>query len=645
MRTRNTRDVESTFGNFVSNPFTVAVNGKTFDILLDKMYTNKVQSVVRELWTNAHDAHVAAGVADQPFHCKLPTALDANFSVRDYGCSMTDDEATNLYTTVFASSKTQGTGANNFVGALGLGSKSPFAYTDSFVVTCWLDGIKRTYLAARGADGIPTFTPLTREPSEEPRGVEVSFPVQVQHFGAFRKEATAVAAGFDVKPTVPGLEFTTEAVLFEGSNWRVVKGDDSRLAIRQGCVIYPVRDVDITTGLQYSHTLVVDVPIGSVEVAPNRESLSLDDITTANVKRYAEAAAAELKAQVLAHIADAADAFEAHQRAIKVTDFMSLSGNKPLYNGQPLDGIIKFKASDEKNTPQSISNISTKPVAGGLNIHVSNAAKVRFVISRTDLKLPRKTTRFREWRRSVPSREKQHTFILTNPTTRQLAHLVRRLHLRAGQIIPIASMPDVKIERLPRPKKPVHQQVGGVYDLDGKPVQELPKAYHYVTVRGIAAREFHLGQLGTVDRGSALRQLTALHEMLELAEPVVLMTNGAVARFKPSSTFLDLVEPWMKANSSNLIAPLITSAAREALAQAAWDYSIMTPRVLDQLLPSTGKTFGWEEKRVLTVYLGEDVRGAARSAVKLAETVIKRFPLLFKPAEHDIINYINQIKE
>ena len=45
-----------------------------------------------------------------------------------------------LYTTYFRSTRNN---SNDSVGCLGLGSKAPFAYTDSFTVEAYLNGIKR----------------------------------------------------------------------------------------------------------------------------------------------------------------------------------------------------------------------------------------------------------------------------------------------------------------------------------------------------------------------------------------------------------------------------------------------------------------------------------------------------------------------
>ena len=44
-----------------SNQFTIQQSSKMFKLLSDSLYSDKVQAVIRELSTNAYDAHIASG--------------------------------------------------------------------------------------------------------------------------------------------------------------------------------------------------------------------------------------------------------------------------------------------------------------------------------------------------------------------------------------------------------------------------------------------------------------------------------------------------------------------------------------------------------------------------------------------------------
>ena len=53
------------------------------------------------------------------------------------------------------------------LGVLGLGSKSPFAYTDQFTVESFQGGTKRTYTAYKNEDGNPVFALLNEQETDE----------------------------------------------------------------------------------------------------------------------------------------------------------------------------------------------------------------------------------------------------------------------------------------------------------------------------------------------------------------------------------------------------------------------------------------------------------------------------------------------
>ena len=128
-----------------SNQFSIQQSAKMFRILSDSLYSDKIMAVIRELSTNAYDAHVAAGNKN-PFKVILPTQANPNFVVRDYGTGLSQKDMEELYTTYGASNKND---SNDFVGCLGLGSKSPFAYTKSFSTISYHNGKKLSYIAAR----------------------------------------------------------------------------------------------------------------------------------------------------------------------------------------------------------------------------------------------------------------------------------------------------------------------------------------------------------------------------------------------------------------------------------------------------------------------------------------------------------------
>jgi hypothetical protein len=209
-----------------TNQFTIAQTSKMFKILSDSLYSDKVMAVIRELATNAYDSHISAGNKN-PFKVTLPTAANPNFAVRDYGTGLSQKDMEHLYTTYGASNKND---SNDFVGCLGLGSKSPFAYTKSFTTTSYFNGKQYTYIAAIDDAGVPTLNLIHTTDTTEPNGLEISFAVKQYDFQEFSQKAVRVFHYFRLKPIIEGgvhWDFTKEYgqrnVVIDGEGWRVCR--------------------------------------------------------------------------------------------------------------------------------------------------------------------------------------------------------------------------------------------------------------------------------------------------------------------------------------------------------------------------------------------------------------------------------------
>lgn len=210
-----------------ANQFSIAQTSKMFKILSDSLYSDKVMAVIRELGTNAHDAHIAAGNKN-PFKVILPTTTNPSFTVRDYGTGLSQADMEELYTTYGASNKNT---SNDFVGCLGLGSKSPFAYTKSFTTSSYYNGQKFTYIAAIDETGVPTLNLLSATDTDEQNGLEISFAVKQFDFTEFSQKAARVFHYFKTKPIIEGgvgfnfagNEYSNTNIVISGTGWRVCR--------------------------------------------------------------------------------------------------------------------------------------------------------------------------------------------------------------------------------------------------------------------------------------------------------------------------------------------------------------------------------------------------------------------------------------
>ncbi len=292
--------------------FRIRNSAKAFNILSSGLYANKIRAIIRELSCNAVDSHVAAGKSGTPFDVHLPNSLEPHFSIRDYGTGLTHDQVTNIYTTYFESTKTN---SNEFIGALGLGSKSPFSYTDNFTVTAIKDGRKGIYTAFINEQGVPSIALMMEEETSEPAGVEVKFSVNDRYdFDKFRQEARAVYKWFKHRPVVSGVDnFEFPEITYETKDIipgvHSIKDSRNTYAI-MGNIAYPIEIPSADNSLGdlrqlLNCGLMMEFDIGELDFQASREGLSYIPETIASIKRKLEA----VNAQLAIHVAEEADKF------------------------------------------------------------------------------------------------------------------------------------------------------------------------------------------------------------------------------------------------------------------------------------------------------------------------------------------------
>lgn len=274
--------------------FRIRNSAKAFNILSSGLYANKIRAIIRELSCNAVDSHVAAGRGEVPFDLHLPTVLEPHFSIRDYGTGLSHDQVTSIYTTYFESTKT---GSNDFIGALGLGSKSPFSYTDNFTVTAIKDGRKGIYSAFINAEGVPSIAMMMEEQTDEAPGVEVKFSVNEKNdFYRFREESKNVYRYFDVKPNLTGDTVTFESIDY--LNRDLIPGvhvfrDHYRTSVAvMGNIAYPIEvpNADQLGDVRniLKNGVELHFNIGELDFQASREGLSYIPQTIDAIKRKLE---------------------------------------------------------------------------------------------------------------------------------------------------------------------------------------------------------------------------------------------------------------------------------------------------------------------------------------------------------------------
>ena len=296
--------------------FRAKLDGMMFNNLINGIYSNKIGAGIREYATNARDGHARRGNLDKPFEVSLPTRDASSFEVRDFGSSLTHQEVFDIFAVLGESTKRD---TNDETGCLGLGSKSAFAYADSFTVTCWLNDTKRVYSCYIGENGQPKVSLISEIKSREPQGLSITYAVKRDDIDNFNEEATRQLRGFDPQPTIKRCTdkykpLTDDDLILEGEEWKLYKGSNTGAYYRaqgkpmaiQGAVAYPIDkdnlalrsaimsvcDADTSTKvksmLEYTD-VIIRFPIGELTMTTSREELAYDDRTATNIAKRCKA--------------------------------------------------------------------------------------------------------------------------------------------------------------------------------------------------------------------------------------------------------------------------------------------------------------------------------------------------------------------
>ncbi|MDW9491741.1 hypothetical protein [Sinorhizobium meliloti] len=301
-------------GALESRKLTIEANGKAFKELISGIYSDKAYAIARETMANCVDSHVQAGTPDRPFDIKIPTHLEPEYLIRDYGVSMRHETVMDLYSTLFRSTKDDPNSdeSNKFVGKFGLGSKSPFSYTDAFQLTAFLDGEARYYdISFNG--GEPQTSLFMVQETEEENGILITFPVDPKDCADFERAIVRACEGLPVLPNFIGRKpsIPQRSVIRQGSRWKLLDSTATgRAEAKQGTVLYPLNKnavIDCPVALHplFEMTIHLEFPIGELDVTTSREALSYDEATSANIVRALEEVRDDIRANAVAKLRSA----------------------------------------------------------------------------------------------------------------------------------------------------------------------------------------------------------------------------------------------------------------------------------------------------------------------------------------------------
>jgi len=153
--------------------FGVSDDPMLMSMLSTGFYNNPLRTMIQEIMFNAWDAHRMGECLDKPIDIYINEG--SGLIIRDYGPGIPDEDIHPTYCIYGGSTKRKD---KRQTGGFGLGSKSPFAYTESFTVTSMNQHVKCMYLISRVSEdgGKPGLTRLMKIDTTE-TGLMVTVPL------------------------------------------------------------------------------------------------------------------------------------------------------------------------------------------------------------------------------------------------------------------------------------------------------------------------------------------------------------------------------------------------------------------------------------------------------------------------------------
>lgn len=181
-----------------SIPFAIGDSSVIIDIIRKRIYSHPIRTLVGEYLSNGRDACIEAN-KECHIDVILPTLLQPEFVVRDYGIGMSDERVREVFVRYGISTKRE---SKSQLGYFGIGAKSGWAYSDSFIVESYYDGVHREYIADIGENKEGRLLLFKETPTEEENGVRVRIPVNPSDVNVFVDAYRRATFLWEVKPSL-----------------------------------------------------------------------------------------------------------------------------------------------------------------------------------------------------------------------------------------------------------------------------------------------------------------------------------------------------------------------------------------------------------------------------------------------------------
>lgn len=306
--------------DFQEKFFSIGDSSIVFDILRNKMYSNPVLAICREITSNARDAHREVGKPDLPIQVVLPNRLESFLKIRDFGPGISPDRMENIFIKYGTSTKREN---NVQTGFFGMGAKTPFSYSDTFTIVTNVDGIRYNYACFIDETKVGKLALLDESPTKEPNGTEIIIPVKPADYRSFIDSIELSTRHWSVKPIISGSEMTYTNIvpIINGTNWAIAPSATSwqkEIKLIIDGIEYPL---DLNALKEYYDTKMIYAAKGSIylyfgvgelSLSASREQIYLDKSTKQKICDRLTDIEKEIRNLILAKIDDFTNLWDAN---------------------------------------------------------------------------------------------------------------------------------------------------------------------------------------------------------------------------------------------------------------------------------------------------------------------------------------------
>lgn len=337
-------------------------------------YKDNISSIVREITSNCFDSHKEAKVDDAVI-ITFDKDQGGNFIVfSDFGTGLSPERISKIYINYLSSTKES---SNEFIGAFGIGSKSPLSYTDVFFIDTVYEGIKYSYLMRKG-DEAPRIEKIMETPVTQRNGTDIKIYIKDQNkpsndnlflgdIGSFAVAIKKQLRFFDnvvvrVSDKLNHLNGFTNYIknlnnftIYQGEHFIYRKDSSSveEISICLGKVDYPIdyRIVfpDLKDRINLPFSLRFD--IGELMVTHSREDIKYNQDTIDKIRKKLKLAVDELLGKLAKNA-------EVNFPKMEYDDIMEFS--KELILNNYIDSYFKLKLDEKQNDSINLVNFVNK---------------------------------------------------------------------------------------------------------------------------------------------------------------------------------------------------------------------------------------------------------------------------------------------